>query len=376
MKKIAIIGAGISGLFLGNLLQKSKKYDYKIFEKKHNLDLVDGYGIQLSVNSVKLLNNIGFKNISAQEVSYPKNVNFFEAKNCKLISSISISKFNTENHYYTTLKRSILIKFLLNNIPKDKIIFNSEVMNIEQEKKINLFFSNKNKEEIDHLAICDGIFSQSKFKLLKYPDNLKFYDSVALRGTIKNITNRDISLYLGPNFHFVIYPINQNNEFNFISIIKRKIYEKNLKDKDYFKKKEFIDDLLKDISSKTSLDFKDKIENILSFPIFVSKKFIKPEYNNVYVIGDALFAFPPSFAQGASQSIEASQEVFESIEGNFKNYYENRENKINSVYLRSIFNHFAFHVSNPITIFTRNIVLKYLSKNKKFLEKYLGKIYQ
>ena len=99
MKKIAIIGAGISGLFLGNLLQKSKKYDYKIFEKKHNLDLVDGYGIQLSVNSVKLLNNIGFKNISAQEVSYPKNVNFFEAKNCKLISSISISKFNTENHY-------------------------------------------------------------------------------------------------------------------------------------------------------------------------------------------------------------------------------------------------------------------------------------
>ena len=130
----------------------------------------------------------------------------------------------------------------------------------------------------------------------------------------------------------MIYPINQNNEFNFISIIKRKIYEKNLKDKDYFKKKEFIDDLLKDISSKTSLDFKDKIENILSFPIFVSKKFIKPEYNNVYVIGDALFAFPPSFAQGASQSIEASQEAFESIEGNYKNYYENRENKINSVY--------------------------------------------
>ena len=114
----------------------------------------------------------------------------------------------------------------------------------------------------------------------------------------------------------------------------------------------------------------------MSFPIFVSKKFIKPEYNNVYVIGDALFAFPPSFAQGASQSIEASQEAFESIEGNYKNYYENRENKINSVYLRSIFNHFVFHVSNPITIFTRNLVLKYLSKNKKFLEKYLGKIYE
>ncbi len=34
MKKIAIIGAGISGLFLANLLEQDKSYSYKIFEKK------------------------------------------------------------------------------------------------------------------------------------------------------------------------------------------------------------------------------------------------------------------------------------------------------------------------------------------------------
>ena len=32
----------------------------------------------------------------------------------------------------------------------------------------------------------------------------------------------DISLFLGSKFHFVIYPVNQNKEFNFISIIKKK----------------------------------------------------------------------------------------------------------------------------------------------------------
>ena len=37
MKKIAIIGAGISGLFLANLLEKEKLYSYKIFEKKKPL---------------------------------------------------------------------------------------------------------------------------------------------------------------------------------------------------------------------------------------------------------------------------------------------------------------------------------------------------
>ena len=55
MKNIAIIGAGISGLFLANLLEKDNSYSYKIFEKKTSIDINDGYGIQLSVNSINLL---------------------------------------------------------------------------------------------------------------------------------------------------------------------------------------------------------------------------------------------------------------------------------------------------------------------------------
>ena len=56
MKKIAIIGAGISGLFFANLLKNNLNYDFTIFEKKTSLNLEDGYGIQLSANSIKLLN--------------------------------------------------------------------------------------------------------------------------------------------------------------------------------------------------------------------------------------------------------------------------------------------------------------------------------
>ena len=39
MKKIFIIGAGISGLYLANLLQKKGNYNYKIFEKKSDIKL-------------------------------------------------------------------------------------------------------------------------------------------------------------------------------------------------------------------------------------------------------------------------------------------------------------------------------------------------
>ena len=42
-KKIGIIGAGISGLYLANLLEKNPDYDYKIFEKRSQFDLGQGF---------------------------------------------------------------------------------------------------------------------------------------------------------------------------------------------------------------------------------------------------------------------------------------------------------------------------------------------
>ena len=131
MKKIAIIGAGISGLYLANLLETNSDFIYKIYEKRSNLDLDDGYGIQLSVNGVRLLNKIGFKNLNAFDLSYPKKVNFFDAKNKKKITDINITQFNDETSRYTTLKRSTLIKFLMNNLSDQTINYDTELEKIK-----------------------------------------------------------------------------------------------------------------------------------------------------------------------------------------------------------------------------------------------------
>ena len=113
------------------------------------------------------------------------------------------------------------------------------------------------------------------------------------------------------------------------------------------------------------------------FPVFVSKDFFKTNNDNINFIGDAFFAFPPSFAQGASQSIEGAYELFENIENNTEsNFFRKRVNKTRMVNNRSKFNQFTFHLSNPFTRLLRNILLKRLVKNKKFLEGYLGKIYK
>ena len=376
MKKIAIIGCGISGLYFANKLLSEKTYDFTIYEKKSELDLNDGYGIQLSVNSVRLLNEIGFNSIAVNEVSFPKKVNFFEAKTSKKICEIDISKFNSENKRYTTLKRSFLIKFLLNNIPAEKIKNNVELKRVEQGQKIKLSLSNNSIEEFDYLVVSDGVFSKTKSIILEKDTSPKFFNSVALRGNIKNLDNNDISLYLGPNFHFVIYPVNQNKEFNFISIIRKKLSKNEISNKNLFESSDFLKSLCNEVYQKTAINLNDKLENIKSFPIYVSEKFEDFNYKNIYFVGDALFTFPPSFAQGASQSIEAAKEVFEEINNNSGSYYKKRGLKIKEVNWRSKLNHFAFHLSNPIIVLFRNLILKILVNNKNFLNNYLGRIYK
>jgi len=375
MKKIAIIGAGISGLFLANLLEQDKSFSYKIFEKKISLELNDGYGIQLSVNSVNLLNKIGFQKINASDVYFPKKINFFEAKNSIKISDIDLSQFNNQNNRYTTLKRSKLAEFFLENIPKEKLILNSKLTDIKNQNKLKLNFRDRNSEEFDYLIAADGVFSKTKQILFKKDGLPKYFNSIAVRGNIKNFENFDISLFLGPNFHFVIYPINQNNEFNFILIIRKELIEEQISNRNLFEDNAFKNSLLNQISSKSKIDLLGKVQDIKCFPIFVSKKVQIPDLKNVFLIGDAFYSFPPSFAQGASQSIEAANEVFNDLKNNSSNYYETRIYKTKQINSRSSINHLVFHFSNPFNIFFRNIFLKYLSKNKSFLENYLGNIY-
>ena len=112
MKKIAIIGGGISGLYIANLLRLNPNYEITIYEKNNSVNLEKGYGIQLSVNSIKLLNMIGFQSINSEEKFYPDKLDFYSLQNNKKICDLDISTFNTNEAKYTTLQRFTLINFL------------------------------------------------------------------------------------------------------------------------------------------------------------------------------------------------------------------------------------------------------------------------
>ena len=83
MKRVAIIGGGISGLYIASLFRENSNYEIAVYEKNNSVSLEKKYGIQLSVNSIKLLNKIGFQSVNFNEKFFPKRVNFYSLKNKK-----------------------------------------------------------------------------------------------------------------------------------------------------------------------------------------------------------------------------------------------------------------------------------------------------
>ena len=380
MKKIAIIGAGISGLFIANLFKKNPNYQITIYEKSTSIALKEGYGVQLSVNCIKLLNKIGFEKLPNNEKFTPNKINFYSYKSSNKICELDIANFNSEDCKYTTLKRSTLINFLKKDL-EDVIKTNFNISKINhQDKQIKLFFENNEIKECDYLIISDGVFSKSKSLILNNQTQPKYNNTLAIRGILnksfKNIDNKNISLFLGSNYHQVIYPTTPQGDLNFIAIIKYQLTTKEQKDYSLFSDDSFIKKVLEKIPSENK-EISNNLKELKIFPVFVSNNFHKLQNDNIHLIGDAFFTFPPSFAQGASQSIESAYELFKNIENNTEsNFFKIRVNKTKMVNIRSKLNQFTFHLSNPLTIFFRNIFLKRLVKNKKFLESYLGKVYR
>ena len=382
MKKIVIIGGGISGLYIASLLKKNPDYEITVFEKNDSLNLEKGYGIQLSSNSVKLLNQIGFQNVSFEEKFYPSKVDFYSLKNKKKICDLDISIFNSNEAKYTTLQRFTLIDFLKNTLPSNLINYNKKVIEVENESEIiKVIFEDKSSIKCDYLIISDGAFSKIRSLIANKEIKPKYFNAIAVRATIhqNNLQEADhnnISLFLGSDLHSVVYPVSKNGYLNFVTILKKNLNSQELANRSLFNGKGFVSSTLLEISKQIDGNIIKNLKNIKCFPIFVSTEIFQPKNKNIFLIGDAFFTFPPTFAQGASQSIEVAHELYKNFASKKDQFNKERIKRTKMINKKSRLNYFAFHISNPLICFVRNILMKYLVRNSKFINNYLGKIYK
>ena len=374
-KKIAIIGSGIAGLVLARLLEKNSNFEFVVYEKENSINLQEGFGIQLSTNSISVLNKIGFDKINKNEIYYPSKLDFYSI-NLDKICDLDLTTFNSKEEKYTTLKRSTLVSFLKNNLLSSSIIFSKNIQSVKKiNEKINIHFNDQSSDVVDYLVVSDGVFSSTKSVIENKVFKPNYFGAIAIRAqtkkqVIENVNISNISIIMGSNAHVVLYPINQNREINLVCIIRKKL-----------KTNEDIKKILENTIFKENKNLTSFFNQDLKiWPIYTSSKPIKSVYKNVFYMGDAFYTFPPTMAQGASQAIESANEFFNLISNNHPNiqniYFKNRFERANLIKKRSNFNYFSFHISNPLLKIFRNKILKILVKKKNFINSYLGKIYK
>ena len=373
-KKIAIIGSGIGGLTAANLLIKNSDFEIMVYEKEKMLSLDEGYGIQLATNSISILNKIGFRNIGNNDIFNPLKLNFYSNNN--KICDLDLERFNNDSVKYTTLQRSTLIEFLKDKLFTNNFRFGKEVRKVSKIKdKLLINFSDNTNDLVDFIIVSDGVFSNTKSIIENKIIKPRYNGSVAVRTVIKfseefNYESKNISLIMLPNAHVVIYPVNKQNDFNLVCIVREKLSQNydmhSIIKKKILSKNKNLENLLKG--------------NLKLWPVYVTKKPIKSIHYNVFYLGDAFYTFAPAFAQGASQSIEAAHELFNLLSENKKNiqnlYFKKRLKRTSQINKRSKFNYFGFHISNSFLQNLRNFFLKRLVKNENFIQSYLEKIYK
>ncbi len=373
-KRIAIIGGGIAGLTFANLIKKKSDFEFMIYEKEESLSS-EGFGIQLATNSVSILNQIGFKNISYEEIYHPKNLDFYSIKNEK-ICDLDLTKFNSNENKYTTLRRSTLTDLLKDKIYTQHLRFGKRIQKISEIKdKILINFDDNTNDLVDYIVAADGIFSQTRSFFETKKNKPKFKNAIIVRKILKSIHGlkidaKNINLLMGSNAHIVVYPINKKNELNLVCILREK---------------KFNPDNIKLIIEKKILsqnqNLKDLFQDDLKFwPLYSTEKILPSNNKKVFYLGDAFYGLLPTMAQGASQSIEGAFELFNLFKENNNDasniYFKRRLERIKLIKKRSDLNFFAFHISIPMIKTIRNAILKRLVKKEDFISSYLGKVYK
>ena len=348
-KHIAIIGAGISGLALGNILKKNN-IPCVIFERYSDIS-EHGAGISISPNGLTVLEELNLLQDLKDISGNPKQAIFYS--NLKTITQIDVNVVTTSRK---SLYKVLLDKYIAMN---GEIFFNHKLIDFNLDNK-NIFFSNNLSYKVSHIAACDGIRSICREKFIDQTQPA--YSGYSVWRAILDKEQAEIRFHLGSNFHVVTYPI-ANNQTSFVAAIKT-----DKEEKDSWKQKGSIEDLESDLPIEIIQEYKSLKEND---EIYKWGVYIRPEIDllfkeNITFLGDAAHPIVPFIGQGGCLALEDA-----SIFGNLVSLYKNDYLKIQEAYKRirlprvkkihhsSISQGRLNHIKNPILKIVRNFMMKY-----------------
>jgi len=327
MDSLSIIGGGIGGLTLGNVLKKHQ-IDFKIYESAFEIKPV-GAGIAMAGNAMQIFDKLGLKEKIEAKGNRIHALIITDEK-LKNISVSNVQKLEQKYGVFNiAIHRADLQKVLAENISSN-IMLNRRLEEIEKKENYLLKFQNNTEIESKIVFGADGIKSLVRNQILKSGE-IRNTKQKCWRGILdtkipEKYTHNAYEMWgKGKRFGFV--KISENTLY-WYALINEHLFSPDIDLMEVFK--EFHQDVLEMISRTLP-------ENIFLNDIIDLKPMNKWHSENLCLIGDAAHATTPNMGQGGCQAIEDAYIIGKLLEKQndwnqiFPEFEKIRKRKVNHI---------------------------------------------
>ncbi|MBW8522635.1 FAD-dependent monooxygenase [Chryseobacterium chendengshani] len=366
--KISIIGAGIGGLTLGNILKQQNLY-FTIYESAPEIKPV-GAGIMMAVNAMQIFEKLDLKE-KIENAGNKIHGIFITDEKLKTISTTNVlaleKKYNSCN---VAIYRSDLQNILAENLGFENIKLDYNLNKIDKKKNYHLKFENGSEIESRIVFGADGIHSKVRNQIL---------ESGIIRNAGQKCWRGLVDFDLPEQyFHHALEIWGKGKRFGFVKLSENRVYWYALINDKNFTENIDLTETLRDFDPLVLQILEaTKPENIILNDIIDLAPIPKWFSENLCLIGDAAHATTPNMGQGACQSIEDAYVIGKLLEKNkdfnsvFKEFQKIRRKKVDYIVDTSWKIGKLSHWENGNSI--RNFLMRSVpeSINQKMIEKIL-----
>jgi len=315
MNQISIIGAGIGGLTLGNIL-KQQNLDFTIYESAPEIKSV-GAGIMMAVNAMQIFDKLDLKDKIENRGNKIHGI-FITDEKLKTISTTNVlaieKKFNSCN---VAIHRAELQNILAENLGFENIKLNHSLKKTQKKENYHLNFENGNEIESKIVFGADGIHSKVRNQIL---------GSGIIRNSKQKCWRGLTNFHLPEKYNHQALEIwGKGKRFGFVKLYENQVYWYALINENNFTENIDLAETFRDFDPLILQILEaTKSENIILNDIIDLAPIPKWHAQNLCLIGDAAHATTPNMGQGACQSIEDAYVIGKLLEKsqNFNSVFE------------------------------------------------------